>query len=75
MHLGYLEIFALLILVLLLFGPGRISKVAGELGQGIKNFKDGLNGSKSDTKTNKDESTEEQPVEKQEEKQEEKKDQ
>jgi sec-independent protein translocase protein TatA len=68
MHLGYLEIFALLILVLLLFGPGRIAKVAGELGQGIKAFKDGLGGSKSDTPKNKDESTEEQSVENQEEK-------
>ncbi|GEM_PF-615642 len=68
MHLGYLEIFALLILVLLLFGPGRIAKVAGELGQGIKAFKDGLGGSKSDSKTNKHEGTEEQPVENQKEK-------
>ena len=68
MHLGYLEIFALLILVLLLFGPGRIAKVAGELGQGIKAFKDGLNGSKSDTNKSNDENTEEQSVENQEEK-------
>ncbi|MHB8806316.1 MAG: Sec-independent protein translocase subunit TatA/TatB [Anaerolineaceae bacterium] len=68
MHLGYLEIFALLILVLLLFGPGRIAKVAGELGQGIKAFKDGLGGSKSDTKKNEDENTEEQSVKNQEDK-------
>lgn len=58
MHLGYLEIFALLVLVLLLFGPGRITKVAGELGRGIKEFKDGLSGSKADSKTDAEEQTE-----------------
>lgn len=70
MHLGYLEIFALLILVLLLFGPGRIAKVAGELGQGIKAFKDGLSGSKSDTgaKASKEDDQKKQTVEKAEEK-------
>ncbi|RJQ44846.1 MAG: twin-arginine translocase TatA/TatE family subunit [Anaerolineaceae bacterium] len=69
MHLGYLEIFALLILVLLLFGPGRIAKVAGELGQGIKAFKDGLSGSKSGTKSTQNENPEEKQVDNQEEKQ------
>lgn len=64
MHLGYLEIFALLVLVLLLFGPGRIAKVAGELGRGIKEFKDGLSGSKDDSETD----AEEQQTEKTEEK-------
>lgn len=49
MRLGYVEIIALLVLVLLLFGPGRIAKVAGELGQGIKAFKDGLSGSKKES--------------------------
>ena len=68
MHLGYLEIFALLILVLLLFGPGRIAKVAGELGQGIKAFKDGLSGSKSEATNAKDDDQKKQTVEKTEEK-------
>ncbi len=49
MRLGYVEIIALLVLVLLLFAPGRIAKVAGELGQGIKAFKDGLSGSKKES--------------------------
>lgn len=44
---GLPEILILLVIVLLLFGPGRIGKIAGELGQGIRNFRDGL--------TNKDE--------------------
>lgn len=41
-HLGPLEIFIVLVIVLLVFGPGRITKVAGEMGKSIKAFKDGL---------------------------------
>lgn len=41
---GWAEILIVLVIVLLLFGPGRISKVASELGKGIRNFKDGLSG-------------------------------
>jgi len=50
MHLGYLEILVIIVIVLLLFGPGRISKVAGELGEGIRAFKEGLSGTKSEQK-------------------------
>jgi len=32
----------------LLFGPGRIAKIAGELGRGIRSFKDGVNVVKED---------------------------
>jgi sec-independent protein translocase protein TatA len=39
---GGWEILIVLLIVLLLFGPGRISKIAGELGQSIKSFRDGL---------------------------------
>jgi len=39
---GLKEMIVVLILVLLLFGPGRIVKVASEMGKGIKAFKDGL---------------------------------
>ena len=36
------EWIVILIIVLLLFGPGRIGKIAGELGKGIKAFRDGI---------------------------------
>lgn len=36
------EWIIILVIVLLLFGPGRIGKIAGELGRGIKAFRDGL---------------------------------
>lgn len=41
-RLGPTELIILLVIVLLLFGPGRIGKIAGELGKGIKSFRDGL---------------------------------
>jgi sec-independent protein translocase protein TatA len=36
------EWIVILLIVLLLFGPGRIGKIAGELGRGIKAFREGL---------------------------------
>ncbi|BBB49640.1 twin-arginine translocase TatA/TatE family subunit [Pelolinea submarina] len=54
-RLGTWEIIIVLVIVLLVFGPGRITKVASEMGKGIKAFKDGLNEDKSE----KDESAEE----------------
>jgi sec-independent protein translocase protein TatA len=47
-RIGLPEILVLLVVVLLIFGPGRIGKIAGELGQGIKNFRDGLGGKEKD---------------------------
>jgi len=47
-RIGTPEILIILVVVLLLFGPGRISKVAGELGEGIRSFREGLNPAKKD---------------------------
>lgn len=58
---GWAEILIVLVIVLLLFGPGRIGKVASELGKGIRNFKDGLNGEdekKAEKTEKKDDDTE-----------------
>ncbi|MFA5611826.1 MAG: twin-arginine translocase TatA/TatE family subunit [Anaerolineaceae bacterium] len=38
------EIVVIALILLLIFGVGRISKIGGELGSGIKAFKDGLSG-------------------------------
>ena len=47
-RLGPTELIILLVIVLLLFGPGRIGKIAGELGKGIKSFREGLIDDKKD---------------------------
>ena len=36
------ELIIILIIVLLLFGPGRLSRIAGEIGKGIREFRSGL---------------------------------
>jgi len=41
-HLGPTELIIILVIVIVLFGAGRISKIAGELGQGIREFRKGL---------------------------------
>ncbi|HMR98945.1 MAG TPA: twin-arginine translocase TatA/TatE family subunit [Anaerolineales bacterium] len=42
------EWIIILVIVILLFGPGRIGKIAGELGRGIKSFREGLSEGKQD---------------------------
>jgi sec-independent protein translocase protein TatA len=42
--LGIPELIIILIIILLLFGAGRISKVAGELGKSMREFRQGLSG-------------------------------
>jgi len=54
MRLGGWEIVIVLVIVLLLFGPGRIAKVAGEMGKSIKAFKDGLTSDKEDEASKQD---------------------
>ncbi len=46
--LGAPEIILILIIVLLLFGVGRIGKIGGELGKGIKSFREGLKGDEAE---------------------------
>jgi sec-independent protein translocase protein TatA len=41
-HLGSTELIIILVIVVLLFGAGRIGKIAGELGSGIKAFREGI---------------------------------
>lgn len=49
------ELIIILVIVLLLFGPGRIGRIAGELGKGIKSFRDGLGSKEDETKASTDE--------------------
>ena len=47
-HLGQTELIVILVVVVLLFGVGRIGKIATELGSGIRSFKEGLNGNQDE---------------------------
>jgi sec-independent protein translocase protein TatA len=42
MDIGAPELLIILAVVLLIFGPGRILKISQELGQGIRQFRKGL---------------------------------
>jgi len=48
MSLGVPELLIILVIVIVLFGPGRFGKILGELGSGIKSFKDNLEGEKKE---------------------------
>jgi sec-independent protein translocase protein TatA len=45
---GAPELIILLVIVIVLFGVGRIGKIAGELGNGIRAFREGLKGGDED---------------------------
>ena len=56
--LGAPELIIVLIIIVLLFGVGRIGKIAGELGKGVHAFRAGLSGAdeeKVESKSGKDE--------------------
>ena len=43
-RLGAPELIIILVIVLLLFGVGRVGKISGELGNAIRQFREGLQG-------------------------------
>jgi len=43
-RLGGPELIIILAIILLIFGVGRIGKIGGELGKGIKEFRKGIQG-------------------------------
>ncbi len=47
---GAPELLIVLVIVVLLFGPGRLSKIMGELGKGLRSFKESLS-SEEETKS------------------------
>ncbi|HTP00167.1 MAG TPA: twin-arginine translocase TatA/TatE family subunit [Anaerolineales bacterium] len=50
--LGVPELVIILLIVVLIFGAGRIGKIAGELGKGVREFRSGVSGNE-DTTANK----------------------
>lgn len=60
MNLGPTELLIILAIVLLLFGVGRISRIGGEVGSAVANFRKGL--ASADDTAIKPESTEQTVV-------------
>lgn len=55
---GAPELIILLVIIIVLFGVGRISKIAGEMGSGIRAFKEGLQSEDEKKEEEKDAPTE-----------------
>ena len=47
MDIGPTELIIILIIVILVFGVGRLGKIGGELGGAIRQFREGLNGDRA----------------------------
>ena len=43
-HFNPVELIIVLLIVLVLFGAGRVAKLGGELGSAVREFRKGLNG-------------------------------
>lgn len=53
-NIGLPELLILLGIIVLIFGVGRISKLGGELGRGIRSFREGLSGKEDEEQPPKD---------------------
>jgi sec-independent protein translocase protein TatA len=47
MDIGVPELLIILVIVVLIFGSGKLVKLGKELGQGIREFREGLKGSET----------------------------
>ncbi|MGB9673919.1 MAG: Sec-independent protein translocase subunit TatA/TatB [Anaerolineales bacterium] len=57
MDIGPTELLIILFIVILIFGPGRLSKVGGELGKAIHSFREGIMDTTDEAKPKKNESS------------------
>lgn len=53
MGISIWQILLILLVVLILFGAGKLPKVMGDMGKGIKNLKDGMKEGDNSDKTKK----------------------
>lgn len=50
MSIGIWQVVLILLIVLILFGAGKLPKVMGDVAKGVKNFKSGLKDDEDDDK-------------------------
>jgi sec-independent protein translocase protein TatA len=48
--IGMPELLILLVIIVLIFGPGRLAKTMGEMGKGIRSFRDSFSSSSEEDK-------------------------
>jgi sec-independent protein translocase protein TatA len=58
MDIGAPELIIVLIIVVLLFGPGRLAGLGGEIGRSIREFREGLQGDQDKSEPEKQEVSE-----------------
>lgn len=51
---GPIEIIVVLVIVILIFGPARIGKLARDIGAGLREFRNGMTGDKDQQANNED---------------------
>lgn len=63
MNFGPTELIIILVIVILLFGVGRVGRIGGELGSAVANFRKGMEeGNKKDKPTDETKTIEETKV-------------
>jgi sec-independent protein translocase protein TatA len=60
--LGMPELIIIMVIVLIIFGAGRLSEIGGAIGKGIKNFKKSVNDPDEIDVTPKDDKDKQKPV-------------
>jgi sec-independent protein translocase protein TatA len=56
--IGMPELLILLVIIVLIFGPGRLAKTMGELAKGIRSFRDSFSSSEEKSASASDTTTE-----------------
>ena len=59
-RIGLPELLVILVIVVLIFGVGRVSKIGGELGGAIRSFRKGLKGDEEENDKKSEDSSKEE---------------
>ncbi len=59
-RIGLPELLVILVIVVLIFGVGRVTKIGGELGGAIRSFRKGLKDDEQETEKKKEDTSKEE---------------